>query len=169
MASNEWRYIGPNLADLVTEATFAATRRAERSIVDSGTRRLYEVAKSETPVETGTARESWIQHEPEPRDAGGYEGRITNSDDVAVFLEYGTKPHDISPKGEGEDVSWIDPFTGQRAFARSVHHPGIQPHFMTARAGVALEANLPEIAHAGLEQWATECEAVIDAMIGKTR
>jgi hypothetical protein len=160
----ECRYIGPSLGDLVTEATFAATRHAERSIVSAGTQRLYDVARDETPVETGTARESWIKHGIEMWGDGGYEGRVTNSDPVATFREHGTKPHDINPKGGG-DMSWIDPLTGGRiTMRRTVHHPGAQAHHMAARAGVALEASLSEVAQAGLEVWSRDVEAAIDAM-----
>jgi hypothetical protein len=84
----ECRYIGPDLADLAGEAVRAATSHAERQIASSATRppRLYDVAVAETPVLSGRARASWIQHDIEPH-GSGYEGRVTNSDDVAAFLE----------------------------------------------------------------------------------
>jgi hypothetical protein len=58
----ECRYIGPNMADLVSEATLAATGRACREIGGSGTRRLFEVARDATPIKSGATREAWIEH-----------------------------------------------------------------------------------------------------------
>ena len=113
----ECRYIGPNMADLVSEATLAATGRACREIVGSGTRRLFEVARDATPIESGATREAWIEHPVMPSETGGYEGRVSNASNVAAYLELGTRPH----VEEGHEyMTWVDPLTGRRTSARRV-------------------------------------------------
>jgi hypothetical protein len=115
----ECRYIGPNLGDLVTEATYAATSRAERQIVGSGTRRLYDVARDLAPIESGQTRESWIEHPVMPH-GSAYEGRISNASNVAAYLEWGTRPH----VEEGHEyMTWVDPLTGRRTSARRDVNP----------------------------------------------
>ncbi len=42
---------------------------------------------------------------------------------VILWMEEGTKPHKIEAK-PGNVLSWIDDDTGQRLFAKIVHHPG---------------------------------------------
>ena len=42
------------------------------------------------------------------------------------YVEYGTRPHVIRPK-YGTVLSWIDKTTGERVYAREVHHPGTAP------------------------------------------
>jgi len=49
---------------------------------------------------------------------------------VALWLELGTKPHDI----EGNPLSWIDKGTGDRRFAMRVHHPGFAGYGILERA-----------------------------------
>ncbi len=49
---------------------------------------------------------------------------------VALWLELGTKPHDI----EGDPLSWIDKRTGDRRFAMRVHHPGFAGYGILERA-----------------------------------
>lgn len=49
---------------------------------------------------------------------------------VALWLELGTKPHDI----EGDPLSWIDKRTGNRRFAMRVHHPGFAGYGILERA-----------------------------------
>jgi hypothetical protein len=116
----ECRYIGPNMADLVSEATLAATGRACREIVGSGTRRSFEVARDATPIESGATREAWIEHPVMPRETGGYEGRVSNASNVAAYLEWGTRPH----VEEGHEyMTWVDPLSGRRTSARRVVNP----------------------------------------------
>jgi hypothetical protein len=150
-------------------AVRVATGRAERQIASSATHRLYDIAKDATPIgETGKTRESWIQHGIEPH-GSGFEGRVTNSDDVAAFLEWGVRAHDIDPKGDDE-MSCVDPLTGRRiSTKRTVHHPGIEAHHMPVRASVAVEAGVDEIALPHLEAWASEVEAAISAVTVTTK
>jgi hypothetical protein len=161
----EVRYVGQSITALVTEATHAATRSAERGIAASGGRRLYETAREATPVDSGATRDAWVMHgiEAWQHEASGYEARVSNDHQPVVnFLEHGTKPHEITAKNSSGEVSWIDPLTGVRMHMKSVHHPGIEGHHMAARACVDLEANLPEVTRPHLEQWASECEAAIE-------
>jgi hypothetical protein len=166
MDGYEVHYVGTPITALISEATYAATRHAERAIVGSGGRRLYETAREATPVDTGTTRDAWVLHPIEAwtHHASGYEARVSNSHNpIATFLEHGTKPHEIGAKNPSGEVSWIDPLTGRRMFARSVMHPGAPGFHMAARACVDLEANLPEVTQPHLERWSAECEAAIDA------
>jgi hypothetical protein len=163
----EIQYVGQSITALVTAATHEITRRAERGITASAGRRLYEVARELTPEETHATRDQWIDRGPEEwHDGNGFAVSVTNSSMVAQFLESGVGPHEIKPKVSGGHESWIDPLTGRRAFARTVHHPGIEAHHMTAGACVDLEANLPEVTRPALEQWAREVEgAIADAAL----
>jgi hypothetical protein len=167
MAYCEAQYIGPNLADLVPEAAFAATSHACRSIVGSGRDRLFDVAKDLTPVETGATRESWIKEPVMPHGSSGYEGKAVNPDNVASYLEYGVRAHDISAHDGGE-LEWTDPLTGRVMRTRHVHHPGITARHMAANAGAALEATLGAVAEPHLQAWRDEVEmAITEATKGR--
>lgn len=53
--------------------------------------------------------------------------KIVNAEfgDIVAFLEFGTKPHIIEPKN-AKSLRWKSGSGDQFAFAKKVHHPGIE-------------------------------------------
>lgn len=111
-----------------------------------------------TPVNTGFLRGSWyaeLNARPEAASGGGdKEGVLSvsrmnlvvanlklgdiyfaaNGAEYAVFVEFGTRPHDIRPKDKMA-LHWDTGFAGGKVghFAKVVHHPGT-PAFGFVRA-----------------------------------
>jgi hypothetical protein len=148
------KYVGQSLTSLVTEATYQATRSAARRIAQTGQDIMFEEARAATPSRTGRTRASWLKHEIEHRD-DRLEGRVTNDDPTAVYLQYGTESHAIKPE-HGEALRTPQ---GPRA---DVHVSGIQPAHMTERAALVTEATISERSVPALETWKRECEEAID-------
>jgi hypothetical protein len=148
------RYVGQSLTALVTAATREATRSAARQIARTGQDIMFEEARRATPSRTGRTRASWLKQEIEHRD-DRLEGRISNDDPTAVYLQYGTEAHAI----EAEPGEALRTPAGPRA---DVHVAGIQPHSMTQKAALVTEATISERSVPALETWARECEAAID-------
>jgi hypothetical protein len=48
---------------------------------------------------------------------------VTTQDEIFKFVDEGTKPHIIKPKGPGYPLHWVNK-TGGDVFAKLVHHPG---------------------------------------------
>ena len=67
---------------------------------------------------------------------------VASDDYVARFLDGGTRPHDIKPRG-GDLPFMID---GRVAYVRAVHHPGQRPLRIVARALHTVDVELSQIA-----------------------
>ncbi len=52
---------------------------------------------------------------------------------VILWMEEGTPPHEIRPKKPGGVLHWIDDDTGQDMFAKLVRHPGTPAYRMVAQ------------------------------------
>lgn len=51
---------------------------------------------------------------------------VTTQDEIFKFVDEGTVPHIIKPKGRGYPLHWVDKSSGEDRFAYLVHHPGFK-------------------------------------------
>lgn len=75
-----------------------------------------QIMREEAPEKTGALKASIIAYKTKP-----YTIKIGPTVAHAVYVELGTKPHEIAGK---PILSWIDASTGKRIWASHVHHPG---------------------------------------------
>lgn len=167
------RYIGPDLAALF-EPELA--KRAAHRITDAAGDAMHDHAVQNTPIRTGNLRSAWYRErtkiEPSPFGAADmYSSRIANDVSYAGFVNYGTglwgpqkRKYLIVPKVPGGLLSWINPLTGRRVFARHVWHPGSPGQFMVENAAAKTEATLGSIAEPHLEAFKREQEAIMSAV-----
>jgi hypothetical protein len=90
----------------------------------------------------GTLRESWSLGEIVVS-GNVYRVEVGSSDPVSVYVEYGTRPHVIFPKGM---VLRFRDRSGRVIYARSVRHPGTKPVRMMGRALAELRLEWARIA-----------------------
>jgi hypothetical protein len=135
--------IGDSLASLVTEASYAATDRAQRRIAEDVQGVMFHTAVAATPIRTGALRDSWLRPMVE-RMADRTEAKISNPHWAAQLIEHGAQPHEEKPK----DRRSISTPEGERA---SVHHPGFEGRHMAAIAAQVAETVLPMTAERALE------------------
>jgi hypothetical protein len=83
------------------------------------------VIKQRTPRKTGDTAKSWTIHYHKSGDSVLWEIRPDGKEDIVTFLEFGTKPHVIEPKGE--DGVLVFEIEGETIFAKKVFHPGTKP------------------------------------------
>lgn len=92
---------------------------------------LKEVVKKKTPVKTGTLRDS-IQSLSTPNLATVWSDLF-----YAPFVNFGTKPHDITPKN-AQSLSWLS--GSSQIFAKSVSYPGSKAYpFLLDESGNVLD------------------------------
>jgi hypothetical protein len=149
------KYIGDSLASLVTEASYAATDRAQRSIARDVQDVMFATAVAATPVKTGALRESWLKPMVE-RYASRTEAKIVNTHWSAQLLEHGAQAHDETPR---DKRSITTPF-GERASARN---PGFRGYHMASKAAQVAETILPMTAEKPLRAYVSELESAIEA------
>lgn len=139
----------------------AKLKRASRYYVErsaeAGGREMVRAAKSKIAREFNVnSLEEERRHpgSPEASEALGYEVievapaefkiqfTIEQSDDVVariIFMNYGTRPHDIYPNGQF--LVWPGGDGGRDARARVVHHPGQQGrHFLEESAQEVIQS-----------------------------
>lgn len=80
----------------------------------------------EAPIKAGQLQQSVVKIR-----TGKFSFNVYPTAPHAIYVEKGTRPHRI----EGKPVlSWFDPKTGMRIFARYVKHPGTKPNPFVSRA-----------------------------------
>jgi len=83
------------------------------------------ILQEEAPVKTGETKETITM------ELSRSSVRIYPTTPYAVYVEFGAKPHRI----EGKPLlTWLDPETGRRIWAKHVEHPGIVPNPFVARS-----------------------------------
>jgi len=147
-------YVGESLEALVTRTVKEATDRCARRIAQRGQDIMFETARDATPIRSGRTRDSWIRHEIEQRDSR-LEGRISNSDPRALWLQYGTQEHEIRPKDRRALREGIGPRAG-------AHVRGITAHHMTQRAALIAETSIGLASEQIRREWSAEVEAAIE-------
>lgn len=155
------KYVGESLRSLVNDAVTEATSRLAHDIARQGQDTMHRVARESTPSRSGRTKDAWLKHEVAHED-GRYTARISNSDPRALWLNYGTEPHEVGP----EHKHAVTTPEGPRRCARV---RGITPHFMVERAAMTTEATINETTAAARERWAKEVEAAIEAAKRKRR
>ena len=156
----EAKLIGQSIESLVTKGTFEATNRAMAKIVRDTQTTMLDTARHATPSRTGAVRDSWIATPVWPHGPDRYEARIENSHRLVAWLNYGTQPHTIRPKGEAEGgKDALREPAGPRAEA---HVSGIQPAHMVEKAALVAETTLQDRTLPTRETWKLECEAAIE-------
>lgn len=143
----EGKYYGPSLSNAFAPEP---ARAAAKKMARTGTDRLHDLIVEFTPVRTGNLRSSWyttgtISAELAGRE-GHYVGRVKTDVDYAPDVNYGTglwgpehRKYLIEPHAPNKFLSWIDPATGRRVFARRVWHPGSEGAHMIEKAAAVLE------------------------------
>lgn len=158
------RYIGPDLAALFDDAP---AKRAMRDITDRAGDELHDLAVRNTPILTGNLRSAWYREhthvEATLSPVNTYVSRVANDTSYAAFVNYGTglygpEHHWIYPK-TAKALSWVDPISGRRVFARRVR--GIKPQYMIESAAAKLEATLPIVVEPELLKFKEEQEALM--------
>lgn len=91
---------------------------------------LQREVQRRTPKDTGALQKS-IANYIVPAGPLGVEAIITTPLNYAQPVEFGAKPHDISPKN-GKFLHFM--MRGVPVFARKVHHPGSKGAFMFEKA-----------------------------------
>ena len=105
---------------------------------------IAEAMRTEAPVKTGKLRDSIRVKVDGDRIIIGPDGA-----DYAVYVEYGTEPHEIRAKAGGVLVFEIN---GKTVFATVVHHPGTKPNPFAERAAQRFLDSLGEkAAEAGVK------------------
>lgn len=166
-------YEGGSLVSLFNEEPQAETVLAARRMAAVGAARMREVARLNTPVNTGRLRESWETLPVTKTHVGpwaAYQSGIATHVKYAPYVEYGTgiygprhRPYVIVPR-HAPFLAWRDPATGQWVRTKKVVHPGSPGNHMVAIAAHVVEAETDsgEIMEAVLDGWAREVEASAD-------
>lgn len=74
---------------------------------------------------------------------------------IALFLEVGTREHPIDPV-RAQMLSWIDPASGERRYAKHVDHPGTAANPYLANAAAKTTKNMDEQILKKLDKLLTE-------------
>lgn len=168
------KYIGPDLAAMFDPEP---TKITLRKMADTGGDHLHGMIAAFTPIKTGNLATSWYRKETSRELHGtstAYVSRVATDVEYAPYVNYGTGLYGpkhakylIEPKPPNQFLSWIDPLTGQRRFARRVWHPGSEGAHMMEKAAGAVEGFLNEIMLADLESYKRLTEAkVLESMTG---
>ena len=172
--SYEAKYYGPKLDEVFDEKPLT---RALYRMADKGGDRLHEFIVAFTPIRTGNLATSWYRkpvavryHGPSP----AFTSSVVTDVDYAPYVNYGTglwgpehRKYLIEPHAPNKFLSWIDPLTGRRVFARRVWHPGSEGHHMIEKAGSVIHATLNEMMMPELERYKREAEAAaLESMRG---
>jgi hypothetical protein len=168
------RYYGPKLPEIFAEEP--VTRTLWR-MADKGGDRLHDYIVAFTPIRTGNLATSWYR-EPTRRELHGtspaYVAPVATDVDYAPYVNYGTglwgpehRKYLIEPHPPNKFLSWLDPLTGKRVYARRVWHPGSEGHHMIEKAGSVIHATLNEMMLPELEAYKREAEAAaLESMRG---
>jgi hypothetical protein len=100
------------------------------------------VLKARTPKKTGKTAASWTIHYHKTSDSIVWEISPDGREDEVTFLEFGTKPHVIEPRGEALKFE----VGGETVYARKVYHPGTKPLGFVRLTQDDLEKSAREIA-----------------------
>lgn len=170
----EAKYIGP---DLPAAFRREPLDRALYRMADKGGDRLHEFIVAFTPIKTGNLATSWYRKPVAVRYTGSspeFTSTVATDVDYAPYVNYGTglwgpehRKYLIEPHPPNEYLTWIDPLTGRRVYARRVWHPGSEGHYMIENAGSVVHAGLNEMMLPELERYKREAEvAVLESMRG---
>lgn len=146
-------------------------------MADKGGDELHARIAENTPVRTGNLRTSWYR-EPTVDELHGASkalvSRVRTNVDYAPYVNYGTglfgpkhMKYLIEPHPPRQFLSWLDPVSGERVFARRVWHPGSQGQHMVEYGAAYVEGLAHVILQGELETFAKEMEAqAIQAQAG---
>jgi hypothetical protein len=162
------KYVGPRLPEAFDDGP---VKLALRRMADTGGDRLHALIAEFTPVKTGNLATSW-HREATTRELHGtsmaYVSRVATDVDYAPYINYGTglfgpkhTKYLIEPHPPRQFLSWIDPLTGARRFARRVWHPGSEGAHMIEKAAGAVEGFLNEIMLPDLEAYKRDQEVTV--------
>lgn len=170
-------YRGGEISSLFKEAPL---KRAGENISKDVLKEFHDATVKNTPIGGrfapgglgGNLRSSWYTEGPAHKmSLSGMEwsGSVNTNVDYAPHVEYGTglwgpkhAKYLIKPKVPGGTLSWVDPVTRKRRFAKSVMHPGSPGAHMLLNAAVKTEAMFGLIAEPALKEWAREAERLAD-------
>lgn len=120
-----------------------------------------------TPVKTGNLRTSWYRTEALPGLGDRYESSVRTDVDYAPYVNYGTglwgpehRKYLIEPIPPNQLLSWFDPKTGRRAYARYVWHQGSPPAHMVENGAAKTESEIGMIVAPDLERFKEEMEGL---------
>ena len=161
------KYFGPDLAEMFAQEPLT---RALRSMADTGGDRLHDYIVAFTPIKTGNLATSWYRKTTRRELHGtstAYVAPVASDVSYAPYVNYGTglwgpehRKYLIEPHAPNKFLSWVDPLTGKRVFARRVWHSGSEGHHMIEKAGSMIHATLNEMMLPDLERYKRETEAL---------
>ncbi len=102
-------------------------------LVREAARRAEELIRERAPRRSGRLADSVSS------EVRGNEALVGPKVPYAVFIERGTRPHEIRPRS-ARALRFLA--KGRLVFARRVWHPGIRPRFFVLRAAEALRSEL---------------------------
>lgn len=158
-------YYGGKLAPWFSSAP---NDRFARRAAHAGGRRMQELVKMNTPVDTRHLRDS-IYQKPvvvvvDARGRKVYESGAATDVDYAPFVEHGTglwgpkhAKYLIEPKDPEGYLHWVNK-AGEDVYAKRVWHPGSPGNFMFAIGSGIVERELHEIVRPHLDRWRVEVE-----------
>jgi len=127
-----------DLTELARDLEYAA-QQAQTSVMQILVNMAEQIAdymRQEVPVRSGKLRDSIRVKVEDSRIVIGPEGV-----DYAVYVEYGTKPHEIRAKNNGVLAFTVNSKT---VFATVVQHPGTDPNPFAQRAAQRFLDNLTD-------------------------
>ena len=142
----EFRYVGDSLSQHLIEIERSIPPLVDRMAIDIG-EELKDDVQRRTPVSSGKLKESiTLSVMGEAAAEGAATIRVFTDLDYAPYVEWNTgKFHNgipIRPKN-AKALSWIDPKTGKRVYAKEVS--GTVGVFMFSKAEVAIERQMVQM------------------------
>jgi Bacteriophage HK97-gp10, putative tail-component len=135
-------------------------------MANSGGDALHSRIAENTPVHTGNLRTSWYRVEAVGL-GDRYESWVRTEVDYAPYVNYGTglwgpehRKYEIKPIPPNQTLSWFDPGSGGRVYARSVWHSGSPPAHMVESGAAKVEAEIGMILDPDLQLFKAEMEAL---------
>ena len=168
-------YTGGDLSDLVPEEAIRAADDACREIAEVAGAQVTEIARATAPVSVpfgsrlsppGALRESYRQvpvHRGSPGPLGErtYVSGVESRDPVALWVEFGVRPHTVKagPGGWLRFRRWPD---GRWVRAKRAEQRGYPGQHIVSRALTSVtETTLREVAAPAVEAWKQRTERAI--------
>jgi hypothetical protein len=162
----------PALLENVVERAVRAVPPSMRRMTNDVAERQVEVTIQNTPVDTSALRNDIRQIRIRvyhiSRNLVVYESGAYATLDYAKFVEDGTglfgpkhAKYLIEPKIPGGTLSWVDPKTGVRVFAKKVWHPGSPGNHMFAIGSAIAESEFSRLCAAGMREYKERAEGRI--------
>jgi len=125
----------------------------QKLVLDTVTETTLDLLRKNTPFETGALKNSWkvILRTDNVVQIGTTADQLNK---LNIIL-YGSKSHEIRPRGIGYPLHWQDPNTGQDRYAMKVNHPGTKPNDFVTPIANFIFANIEYLMRLKLKESST--------------